>query len=249
MPLYTIIFPTIPAIIIVFLVLIRIGELWGFGFNWFIALLIGVGLFLSTACISFTFKVSHIYGILHTFFSYFGILTFFLLVLRDLFRRINRTFLFSSWILSGIMLIIAIPTSVIPNFPTQKSLIMRDNYGEIKLDFISESLSKIKDSFDAVELNVSEESKNIDKSINNLLNNIDNSNNELKRLKKEQMKLSSEIDQYKKLASVTEQQATAIRTMIRRGKYLDYIIGFFIGLTSSTTILLIKKYSKRLFES
>lgn len=65
------------------------------------------------------------------------------------------------------------------------------------------------------------------------MTNIEQKNKDIDRMNKERTLILQELDQYKRLSSITKEQADIIYEALQRGKYLDYIIGFVLGLVST----------------
>ena len=119
-------------------------------------------------------------------------------------------------------------------------------YAELDIEFVRDCFSKIKGRLLAVEEGVKEERRAADRAIDALVSNLEKRNKELQLMRSEQEGLKEEIEQYKKLASVTQEQANAITEAIgrglKRGRYFDYLIGFVIGLASTGVFYIIRRF-------
>jgi len=245
--------PAIPVILCSAFILIRTGIEHGFfEWDWFLLLGIGALLIMSSLCISLVWDTNHVYGVIHATATYLPVIGFILELAEK-----NRKWMFLVaarvymvlWglIISIISFGIALPVSVIPSirtYPVPVSEIQE----KLELDtaFVAESLGKIKQSFVSAQERIEKEKTKIDQSAERLLASLEAKNTELRNLESEQNKLRTEVAYYKELVSMTEPQVEAIRNMLGRGRYVNYILGFIIGVTSSVTAYGIVKVGPRL---
>ncbi len=147
--------------------------------------------------------------------------------------------------LSGVALLVAVPFAVIP---TVRSLVDTEpavvkDVSELDIQFVKDSLSNIRDSLVVVSEAADLEGKKLDRSIQDLLSNLEKKNQEINTLSQEQRDLAREVDQYKALASLTEEQAKAVTDSLGRNKTLDNFIGFLLGLASSSIVYVVTRFA------
>lgn len=191
------------------------------------------------ASASFAYNINPIYGIVHygLILSY-GIFT--LLYSYKIFR--NQFIIITGFLIVITLFIIVIPVAVIPHFRPQAPLTSAHIPSEISAESFTKSFSRIRYVLSDIERKISKETTNIDNSIIALTKEIDARNEQLLALRAEQSRLSQQVEYYRELASLTEEQTQAVIQALQRGKYIDYIIGFIIGLLSSGVFFALQKF-------
>ncbi len=117
----------------------------------------------------------------------------------------------------------------------------------IDINSIEESFENIKEKYISIENTISEETKYIDTLMDNALKTIDITNKELEELQKREKSLIAQIEYLRNLASISEEQTSALLIALKQDKYKDYliggIIGFFVGFLSNFLFAIIFKPS------
>mgnify|MGYP001806312546 CR=1 FL=1 len=147
--------------------------------------------------------------------------------LTDLNRRIFD-YLAATTIIFPIIMIIIMAPSIVSSF-NQKDY----TYNEIDIRQIENSFSKIESSFKGIDKIIETETFNINELIAKTKKQIEDKNQELVNLNEQQNKLKTQLEYYKRLTSINEEQAQALLVALNRNKFLEYIVGFGIGLLSS----------------
>ena len=136
----------------------------------------------------------------------------------------------------GMIILIIFPLFILI-FLTPKVLssLSENNIVSDKIDIsqIEKSFSNIESSFYDIDKIIESETSNINKLISQIKTQIESKNQELKQLNEQQNRLLEEVEHYKKLSSINREQADALLVALNRNKYLEYIIGFAIGILSS----------------
>jgi hypothetical protein len=104
---------------------------------------------------------------------------------------------------------------------------------EIDISLIEKSFSNIESSFKEIDEIIETETSYINELIIKTRTQIESKNSELKELNQQQIELQEQMEQYKQLSTISEEQAKALLVALNRNKYLEYLIGFGIGLLSS----------------
>jgi len=192
------------------------------------------------ASASFAYNINPIYGIVH----YGLILSYTISTLLYTYKIFRNQFISVIGFLIVITLfIIVIPVAVIPHFRPQAPLTSAHIPSEISTESFTKSFSRIRYVLSDIERKISKETTNIDNSIIALIKEINARNEQLRALHGEQSRLSEQVEYYRKLASLTEEQTQAVIQALQRGKYTDYIIGFIIGLLSSGVFFALQKFT------
>jgi len=206
-----------------------------------------VAAFMPITSAPFIFKKKRAYAFFHLCISIIGLITLTSgVIVRELvdpgeiqyWPHVLGFVAFIGASLSFISFLVSVPYAVIPYYrrisePVKKKVSL------ISSQFLSESFTRIRSAIGQIEKSIGKDAANIDKAIDQLATEIQNRNKELQEIQKEQQKLIDQRDQYKTLAALTKQQANAVTEALRRGKYLDYVIGFILGLISGVIVFLL----------
>ena len=95
---------------------------------------------------------------------------------------------------------------------------------------IGRRTKKIKDNFYKVQNDVIKESNIIDIEINKLKRQLKEKNKEFEKLQDKNSALIIENKKYEEIKEISIEHAKIIKGLIERRKYVEYIIGFFLGL-------------------
>lgn len=204
-----------------------------------------------TSCSFFGFyayQISAIWGISHYIFPFLVSLGFVIgrILAQESEPSKNEYYLFVPLItflmVTIVMFVSAIPIAVFPYYSEPIRSTTMPELKELSADPIIDNLSKIKRYLSDVELQLSEQSSNIDDLSTGLREFINEQNTELAEIFAEQEKVLAELDYYKSLASLSEEQSQAIIQALERNRYLDYVIGILIGLCTGGLFFLIQHF-------
>ncbi|WBX78370.1 hypothetical protein PG911_08930 [Tenacibaculum ovolyticum] len=115
---------------------------------------------------------------------------------------------------------------------------------------IETSIGNVKIKFKELEKIISVESMNIDNLFSEIYDEINTKNKEIKNTRVQHNKLREEINHYKKLANISQEEAKAIRQEIDKNDSINYLISFALGILSSglvwglTQLKFVKNFSK-----
>lgn len=183
---------------------------------------------------SFVYVMNSIYGIFY-YVIVFSYTTFFILVeLYILKFKAAAGLVILLFVIPFVSFIYAVPTAVIPYFRSAINLTSKPIAisSEFNAESFTKRFSRMREALTDIEGKISLETKNIDHSITELTYEIEQRNKQLKDLRDQQASLEDQVEQYKKLASLTQEQTQAVIEVLRKGKYIDYTVGFIIGILS-----------------
>ncbi|MFQ6027983.1 MAG: hypothetical protein ACE5Q6_10865 [Dehalococcoidia bacterium] len=206
---------------------------------------------ISSAAAPFAYELTPIYGIIQFFLVLLSAVLI-LVSLTNLIEDTDKAFVLfiGTLIVPVVLLLVAIPVAVLPYFrsdaPSSPPPLAST---EIRTEAITESFSRIKDTLNEIDKDIALESENIDQSIEKLTKEIDARNEELRTLVEEQSRMAEEVDTLRELANLSEKQADAVVEALNRGKtrdkFLDYAVGFGLGLLSSGFFFVIQRFGPR----
>lgn len=229
----------IPIIVFVILVTKQVAE--GFSFrDWFRFITLLLFYIISGISAFFTLKLSIIFGLAH----YLLVVSCCILLLRA-FKKASDLIAGIAVITPIIIFSIAIPFSIFPYFASRTESKTAEAPKKISVTPIHKGLNTIKGILDNLEKQVGIESKNINSLRTVLVKDIENKNEQLKNTQIELERLSKEVEHYKTLASLSEEQTQAVIRALNSSKYFDYLAGFIIGLIISGTFFLIQTFVSR----
>jgi hypothetical protein len=138
--------------------------------------------------------------------------------------------------LTYILFLIAVPTAIIPYFRGQRKSEIIEMDLPFDLGFIAAGFENIRQNFQGVQKAISSETLNIDRAISRFQENLQSQSNEFKRLQNELVRTKEELEEYRTLASLTKQQRDTLLAALSRQKYVDYLVGFILGVASSALV-------------
>ncbi len=132
----------------------------------------------------------------------------------------------------AICLVLTVPMSILPfyrgeHIATESSTV--DVIRAIEID-------SIKSKFSELEAVLTKEGEKIREALATVTKEIDAQNAELNKLQREKEGMMAELEMYKNIVNLTEDQVNAVTNILGRGKYIDYTIGFLLGLLSSAIV-------------
>ncbi len=202
---------------------------------------------IGTGCIGFAWRKAPAYGVTQAIISY---IPFVVIVIEntdtrisELIKKIPEVIFSVIAVIALISIVIAVPLTVIPYYrqtpqPPQVEL--------LSTTFLTDSLDQIGNSFQDVEKAIKSERGKIEISIQKLLSDFEKSKKDLEKVSEQQKQLKAEAEYYKQMASLTKAQARAVESMLRRSKYVDYFIGFLVGIASSVTAIILSKFKPQM---
>ena len=124
------------------------------------------------------------------------------------------------------------------NFLFSNSDTAKDIDSSMNLDTIKTSLRNITESFRDVSKSIEIQSVELDNSINELLKQVSQKELELQELNQQTQDVIAELDHYKKIASISKEEAQNIRAYLNEGQFTERIISFILGIISSLIVRL-----------
>jgi len=217
-------------------------EIISSGFIWLI--------FVISASFSyFTYKINIIYGVFQYLIPLMVVILLILEEKYELLEKSQKTILHKEFVIlvlisfvsPFVMLFVAVPIAVIPYFDNVP------NVNEITADKISPvpivtNLARIKDSIEELEKQLMIESQSIDTLSDAVVEELERHSNELEDLKKEQAEVMTQLEYYKSLTSLTEDQTQSVVSALNRSRYVDYLVGFGIGILTGGFFIVLQNY-------
>ena len=212
-------------------------------------LLLIIGLFYGAAgaVTPFAYSLNPAYGILHYSLVLLCAVINVLVQLTRSESNIMPVSGYTSLVITIILQMIAMPLAVLPYVNAEALSLSPPVTQEIRIETITETFSRIKDGLSEIERDIALESENIDQSIENLTKDIEARNMELRTLVQEQSRMAEEIRISRALADLTGEEAKAVVDALNRGKtadkFLDYGVGFGLGLLSSGFFFVMQRFT------
>ncbi len=129
----------------------------------------------------------------------------------------------------------AVPISVLPVLRAGRSS-SYDKAAASEPVEVTADMPLIKERFSDLQKLLRVEGDKVQTSLESALGEVEEQNEQLQALRIEEQRLNAELETYRSLAEISEGQAKALQVMLRKGKYVDYGIGFFLGLLSSAAV-------------
>lgn len=190
---------------------------------WFIALIAVV----APAGALPAWQVHPVYGIAYALATYSGVVLFSL--------SLTDVYVVQVWMLfpAAVAVITLLPVIVLPLFSTSRATMISSTGQALDVSFVGKSTKHMEDSIASAIRDIEHEQANIKEAASTLSREIELKNQLIRQLENERSALLTQIQQQQALAALTKDQAEAVRDSLSRGKYVDYFIGFVIGVISS----------------
>lgn len=134
-----------------------------------------------------------------------------------------------------VFFIVSVPVAIIPAFrtsPTQPDQIQFDS------SVLARSAEAIADKFEFFEQALLKEQKKMSQSFEILITEVKNQNAKVEDLQRRKSALEDQVAKYQEILSLSEDQILSVQSLLKKDRYIDYIIGFLLGLMSSGLIAL-----------
>src|SRR5262249_35865334 len=131
--------------------------------------------------------------------------------------------------------LVAVPYAILPLLRSHTPIAVPTVVAPIDTSFIRASIQQIQTSMAGSVRDIQREQARIEAATAQLVEQVDKQNARIRTLQHEREILAQQIVSERALASLTKDQAEAVRQSLTRGRYLDYMVGFFIGVVSSVT--------------
>jgi hypothetical protein len=189
--------------------------------------------------IVFAWQSQFIWGIVYGACIYLGVIAFSLRALN----RIGPRTVTVALLAVGVALFIVVPTAILPRIHLDLDADRQDrqSFAELDVGFVEKSLESMRSSMDSTMSSIETEKKNMSAAIEKLSAGLTQRNRQLREINEKHRQLQQEVEQYKALANLTEEQADAVSAALHRGKYLDYLVGFVLGVASSATATFVSR--------
>jgi hypothetical protein len=193
-----------------------------------------INLILSSFCIFFIWQKYPVYCVIHTAFVYYYSLFILPVTIKGV-NDLGKWGLIGRGLQTALLLIVSsIVALIICVRPYFSDLIeMRQAGVEYHLTHIRKSMDQIRSTIRASQGTLAEASKAIGTSLDDLDTLVRDKSADVKAMEQRINDLQVEVTNLKSLASMTEPQTTAVVRALSRNKWLDYAIGFLVGIASS----------------
>jgi len=230
----------LPPVIIVLAIILKVGIDSGFDFGIIIIILILSFVALSGFGVPFAWKTHWVYGLVYglLIYAFLGFTAF------ELFsNKFETPVWLDGTLLAGLLICLSasIPISILPIYRGEPILTKRSSAqikDTIDASAIAEKLSELQNVLD-------NEGKKIEHALDSAIEEVEAQNKQLSLLRNEKDELKRELDTYKNLLNLSKKQIEAITSVLNRGQYLDYIIGFILGVISSFIVTLAPRLMPR----
>jgi hypothetical protein len=239
-----IVMPAVPALLILSYLHLRWKK--NSARDW-TAWTVSLALALSPMGIAFAAQSHFIWGVIYGACVYVGIIAFSLRALN----RIGPLAVIAALVAAGAAVIIVVPAAILPRIHVDLHAGRQDeqSFAELDLRFVEKSLDTMRSSMDSTMSSIEAEKKNMSAAIEKLSAGLTQRNRQLGEINEKHRRLQQEVEQYKALANLTEAQAAAVIAALERGKYLEYLVGFVLGVASSITATFVSRVSRLISKS
>ena len=146
----------------------------------------------------------------------------------------------AGYAVSVLLTLVIIPMNLLPRFRQNVISTRQEDQSHLDINFLAESFSVIKQRFRSVEDAVGAESRKISGALEDFEKAVKAQESRLAAAKKELETAKAEASDLKELSSLTKtQQELFLRTM-SRGKYVDYVVGFALGILGTVIVEITK---------
>lgn len=131
---------------------------------------------------------------------------------------------------------LAVPATIIPFFRGHLKANDRPPNSLFDISFVIHGFENIKRDFQRVQEAIVRETSGIDDAIDEFQKNLQSQADELERAQKELARTKEEIKEYETLVSLTKEQQDTLLSVLGRRKYIEYLVGFILGIISSAMV-------------
>jgi hypothetical protein len=129
-----------------------------------------------------------------------------------------------------IFFIVSVPVAIIPTFRTSPA---QPDHVQFDPAVLASSTKEIADKFASFEQVLLEEQKKMSQSFENLFIEVKNQNAKVEGLQRTKSELEGQVAKYQEVLSLSKPQILSVQSLLKKDRYIDYIIGFILGIISS----------------
>jgi hypothetical protein len=192
---------------------------------------------------------NRIFGIAYYFLSCFSLFSYalFLSYIKSGWHSYGKLlfeggFLISSG-LSFIAFVVAVPTALVPYIREKRHLKAKEYVDLTDLSFIDQRFDNIKSSFSEIQSTISRETSYVAQAMKQVRSNLISQEVELKRVQSELSNARREVAELQSLSKLSKEQQEAFLHLIAKQKYIEYIIGFILGVLAAALV----EYGPKMF--
>ncbi len=189
-------------------------------------------------------KVSYLYYLPTISIVSYAVFVYLLHLNRNTTKSLPRNLIYIS---ISIPFLITVITGIL--FFNNKSSYISQNGKPLNLAKVEESIVNVRNKFDEIENSIQVESNNINDLFDEVKKEISIKTMEVNNMAKREEELKNQIEYYKRLESISEEQAAAINKALNADNSLNQILSFIMGFLSSLLVWILSqtKFMKRLF--
>jgi hypothetical protein len=132
-----------------------------------------------------------------------------------------------------LLAVTVVPVAILP--AVRPSTVVPKESPPIDVAFFKHSADQIQHSMSRAITDIQSEQSRLGLATQRLLSVVAEQNAAIAHLQNERARLIKQVEYQSALASLTKAQADAVMQALTRGKYVDYFLGFIIGVASSLT--------------
>jgi len=131
--------------------------------------------------------------------------------------------------------IVSVPVAIIPTFRTSPA---QPDHVQFDPAVLARSTKEIANKFASFEQVLLEEQKKMSQSFENLFIEVKNQNAKVESLQRTKSELEDQVAKYQEVLSLSKPQILSVQSLLKKDRYIDYIIGFILGIISSGIVAL-----------
>jgi hypothetical protein len=137
----------------------------------------------------------------------------------------------------------AVPFAVLPYYRVDLDTALRSTPSpKVELSSIQDSVTRLETAVSGMSRDIQREQIALRSATADLLRELDHRATLVRQLEKQRDELARQVVEQQALASLTHNQAEAVRRDLARDKYFEYLVGFVIGIASSIVASMIGKF-------
>lgn len=162
--------------------------------------------------------------------------------LPDAIRTVHAGAFFITGGLTLVGFLCAVPTLVIPHllhrFRRRAARTADVEDESYDLGFVDRGLQNIRSTFGQIQSSIANERTGIERALDQFRQNLESQDKELKKAQESLQKTRVEARHYKELAALSEEQQNALLHALGKHRYVDYVVGFVLGIIGSGLVAL-----------
>ena len=134
-----------------------------------------------------------------------------------------------------VFFIVCVPVAILPVFRAPERHSVPPQFDPAVLE---RSLDGVAEEFASFEQALRDEQKKMSQSFRRLVTEVKDQNTKVQDLQRRKSELEDQLAKYQQVLSLSEDQVRSVESILKRDRHIDYIIGFVLGLVSSTLVAL-----------